>query len=40
MDALIQDVVALASAKQIYDKLRDHPEELLGTVFDWRQNAI
>ena len=36
MATLIQDVVAVASAKQIYDKLRDYPEELLGTVFDWR----
>ena len=36
MATLIQDVVAVASAKQIYDKLRDYPGELLGTVFDWR----
>ena len=33
---LIKDVVPIASAQQIYDRLRDQPQELLGTVFDWR----
>ncbi len=33
---LIKDVVSIASAQQIYDRLRDQPQELLGTVFDWR----
>ena len=33
---LIQDVVSVAEAKVIYDTLRDEPQKLLGTVFDWR----
>ena len=33
---LIKDVVPIALAQQIYDRLRDQPQELLGTVFDWR----
>ena len=33
---LIQDVVPVAKAKGIYDTLRDEPQKLLGTVFDWR----
>ena len=33
---LIQDVVPVAEAKRIYDTLRDEPQKLLGTVFDWR----
>lgn len=33
---LIQDVVPVAEAKGIYDTLRDEPQKLLGTVFDWR----
>jgi 2-desacetyl-2-hydroxyethyl bacteriochlorophyllide A dehydrogenase len=32
---LIQDVVPAAEAKRIYDTLRDAPQKLLGTVFDW-----
>ena len=34
MATLIQDVVAVASAKQIYDKLRDYPENF------WEQFLI
>ena len=37
MDPLILDMVPVAEARQIYDKLRDTPQALLGTVFDWRQ---
>lgn len=33
---LIQDVVPVAEAKGIYDTLRDEPQKLFGTVFDWR----
>lgn len=33
---LIQDVVPVAQAKGIYDTLRDEPQKLFGTVFDWR----
>ena len=33
---LIQDVVPVAEAKRIYDTLRDEPQKLFGTVFDWR----
>lgn len=33
---LIQDVLPAAEAKRIYDTLRDEPDKLLGTVFDWK----
>ena len=36
MEPLILDVVPVSEAKLIYDRLRDQPQELLGTVFDWR----
>ena len=36
MAPLILDVVPVSEAKLIYDRLRDQPQELLGTVFDWR----
>ena len=32
---LIQDVVKPDQAKTIYDRLRDDPGSLFGTVFDW-----
>jgi 2-desacetyl-2-hydroxyethyl bacteriochlorophyllide A dehydrogenase len=34
---LIQDVVPVSEAKRIYDTLRDEPNKLRGTVFDWTQ---
>jgi 2-desacetyl-2-hydroxyethyl bacteriochlorophyllide A dehydrogenase len=33
---LLQDVVPVVDAKGIFDRLRDQPGTLLGTVFDWR----
>ena len=33
---LIQDVVAPDQSKRIYDALRDEPNTLMGTVFDWQ----
>ncbi len=33
---LIQDVVPVAEAKGNYDTLRDEPQKLFGTVFDWK----
>ncbi len=33
---LIRDVVTLDKAGSIYEKLRDRPHELLGTVFSWQ----
>ena len=36
IEPLILDVVPVSEAKLIYDRLRDQPQELLGTVFDWR----
>ena len=33
---LLKDVVAVEEAKRIYDTLRDQPNELLGTVFNWQ----
>jgi threonine dehydrogenase-like Zn-dependent dehydrogenase len=33
---LIQDVVPPTEAKRIYDTLRDTPNKLFGTVFDWK----
>ncbi len=35
IEPLIQDVVELDKSYEIYDKLRDNPGELYGTVFDW-----
>jgi|GEM_PF-226638 len=32
---LLQDVVPIAQAVALYDRLRDDPNSLLGTVFDW-----
>lgn len=32
---VIQDVVPIQDALQIYDRLRDAPDELFGTVFSW-----
>ncbi len=32
---LLRDVVPVADAKRIYDILRDTPDQLLGTVFEW-----
>ncbi len=32
---LIRDVVPVSQARKIYDRLRDAPDELLGTVFEW-----
>lgn len=34
---LLRDVVGCEAAKDIYDRLRDDPQGLLGTVFDWGQ---
>lgn len=34
---VIQDVVGIGGATSIYDRLRDDPSSLLGTVFDWQQ---
>jgi len=36
VEPLIQDVVKPDQAKRIYDTLRDKPNALMGTVFDWR----
>jgi len=36
---LIQDVVPVTEAKHIYEKLRDEPQTLFGTVFDWRETT-
>ena len=36
LSPLLQDVVAVEEAKRIYDTLRDRPNQLLGTVFDWQ----
>lgn len=36
---LIKDIVPVAEAKRIYDTLRDRPNELLGTVFDWSEEG-
>jgi 2-desacetyl-2-hydroxyethyl bacteriochlorophyllide A dehydrogenase len=36
IEPLIQDVVKPADAKGIYDALRDAPNTLMGTVFDWQ----
>lgn len=33
---LIKDIVPFKDAISIYDTLRDNPNKLLGTVFDWR----
>ena len=33
---ILQDVVACSQATPIYDRLRDNPTSLMGTVFDWR----
>jgi threonine dehydrogenase-like Zn-dependent dehydrogenase len=33
---VIQDVVPIAQAVTVYDRLRDNPNSLLGTVFDWQ----
>ena len=33
---LLQDVVPLTDARRIYDTLRDTPNRLLDTVFDWQ----
>ena len=35
LKTLLRDVVALDDAARIYDTLRDRPQQLLGTVFDW-----
>jgi len=35
LEPLIQDVVPVADAKRIYDTLRDTPNKLFGTVFNW-----
>ena len=32
---LVRDVVPVTEAGQIYAKLRDHPSQLMGTVFEW-----
>ena len=32
---LIRDVVPVTEARRIYDTLRDEPNKLLGTVFEW-----
>jgi threonine dehydrogenase-like Zn-dependent dehydrogenase len=32
---LLQAVVPIAQAVALYDRLRDEPNSLLGTVFDW-----
>jgi hypothetical protein len=29
-------VASLGEARQVYDSLRDAPQTLMGTVFDWR----
>ena len=34
---LIRDVVTLDKAGSIYEKLRDRPHDLLGTVFSWQE---
>lgn len=33
---LIKDMVRIESAVEVYNTLRDSPNKLLGTVFDWR----
>ena len=32
---IIKDVVPVAEAKGVYDRLRDDPQSLFGTVFEW-----
>lgn len=34
---LIQDVLPVSEARRIYDTLRDEPNKLFGTIFEWRQ---
>ena len=36
IEPLLQDAVPVAEAAAIYERLRDQPQSLLGTVFDWR----
>ena len=36
VEPLIQDVVTPDESKRIYDALRDKPNTLMGTVFDWQ----
>jgi len=36
IEPLIQDVVTPDQSKRIYDALRDEPNTLMGTVFDWQ----
>ena len=35
VEPIIRDVVPIEQAHAIYDRLRDDPSSLLGTVFDW-----
>lgn len=35
VEPIIKDVVPVAKAKAIYDRLRDDPQSLFGTVFQW-----
>ena len=32
---MIKDIVPVGDAQKIYDTLRDHPEKLYGTIFEW-----
>jgi 2-desacetyl-2-hydroxyethyl bacteriochlorophyllide A dehydrogenase len=36
LDPLLRDIVPVTEAPRIYDRLRDAPHTLLGTVFDWQ----
>jgi threonine dehydrogenase-like Zn-dependent dehydrogenase len=33
---LLRDIVPVTEAPRLYDRLRDAPSTLLGTVFDWQ----
>jgi 2-desacetyl-2-hydroxyethyl bacteriochlorophyllide A dehydrogenase len=35
VDPLIKDVIPLADAASVYERLRDDPGSLLGTILDW-----
>jgi len=35
VDPLIKDLVPISKANLVYERLRDNPGSLLGTVFDW-----
>ena len=32
---IVQEIVPIAQAVSVYDRLRERPDSLFGTVFDW-----